>query len=146
MQEEPINPGYSNQIFIVGSPITTVNNTEIIGGNKMQFMQFEFEPKVNDDYITVRLISLFIEKSDNGTIEIPVITDRCSYRLIKDHNFTAEELYPIVENGTKRLIQYYEADNKIQLDYRQSPYCPQFDDIQIQLEILVQDLNYTLLA
>ncbi len=141
MKEKAINPGYTNQIFVVGFPTTKGNNVEIIGGNKKQFVKFEFDPNVSNNYISVKTTSLYVEKSDNGDKEVPIITDISRYRLVKDHDFTFEELYPILQTSTKRLIRYFQEDDKIRSNNRQLPYCPQLHDVQTQLEDLAKKVN-----
>ena len=60
MKEEAINPGYSNQIFIWGNPMTHGNHSEIVGGNKTQFLKFDYQKSLQKDFILVKTTSLFI--------------------------------------------------------------------------------------
>ena len=138
---EQINPSYSNQILLIGEPTFRVNNSEIISDNKTRYLHLEFEPNVYNDSVNVKSVITYIEKADEGEIEVPVIKVVSKYDIIKTHDLTAKELYPIVEKSWHLLNHYFLNASPPLASRHKIPDFPQFEEMLLHLEDLAKNLN-----
>ena len=139
--KEQINPSYSNRIYIENEPHIETSLVEIIDNDKEWFLEYEFEPSVVEDYIAVTAKTMYVEKAIRGDIKVSLITVRVRYRIIKDHDLTATELYAIVTYNTDLLIRRFREAPPIQLKHHSIPTCPELSQMNKQLEALAEDLN-----
>lgn len=136
-----INPSYSNQIYIFTEPNFRFDLTEFSSKDTKVFIRFEFSPRVSDEFISIKSIVRLIEKETGFDTELQKVTVDSTYQLIKDHDFTAEELYPIVEDGMAQLILAFTTGAKRLSEYHKMPEYPQLSQLRTQLEALAQDVN-----
>jgi len=143
MIEAPINPGYTNQIFLEGNPIIIEGGSQITNGNKNHFLELQLDHIVNLEYIAVKSELEFIECGEDEKTKATIVKVNSRYRLIKDHDFTADELYPILLNSMQILIQSLLASPELLLpNNRLMPDYPQLKQFHNKLEQLAKDLNH----
>lgn len=104
MNEEPINPGYSNQIFEFSEKKPNVNRTQFVFADISDAeMTFEYELQFMKEYIKLSVDAICHVKSKNGGTSIEPIKNKYSYKIITAHEILPEELLIILQNCTERL-------------------------------------------
>lgn len=142
MKDEPINPGYINQIFEISSKETCFNRSEFINATvKDKGLIFTYEVDILDEFIRLRIIIKYVQSAMETGVDLDVINFSRDFRVAKVHTIYAKDLLSVLQHCIN-IINQALLINTEQLKYLPKEFpIPVWESHQQLLENIANDLN-----
>lgn len=140
--ERLLNPGFSNQIFLMEDPIVSKGGARIANGKRYYFNDLTFDTSVIGDFIKVNIYLEYAEYGESGIPKASLVKVTTRYRLVKDHDFDVKDFEPIVNFVSLLLVdEVSRLPKDAQPEDHQLPDHLILRNVQSQLDKLADELN-----
>lgn len=142
MKEEPINPGYVNQIFFLSGKQTCFNRSEFINSTvEDKGLRFDYQAQILDDFIKLGITIKYIRVAKETNSELDVITLFKSFRITKVAEIYPKDLLVVLEYSIDILNKDMMAEKNLPKGLPIAFPRPLYEAHTALLEQIAQDLN-----